>query len=81
MKPIVDAVDRLGFAAWADNLIADAMENMAGEGRLELDAEQDDVTMVIRDEGGKAVAHVRAYVEGRGWQYHDRVVQLKGGQP
>jgi hypothetical protein len=80
VKPDLASVDRLGFEAWADNLIVNALEDMAGE-RLDMHAEDGDVTLVIRTHAGQATASVRAYVAGRGWQHHDRVVHLKGGRP
>lgn len=81
MTPDQRMVDRLGFEAWADNLIVNALEDLAGEPRLDLDMEEGDVTLVIRTNGKEATATVRAYVAGKGWQYHDRVIHLKGGRP
>lgn len=81
MKPDQHMTDRLGFEAWADNLIVNAMEDMAGEPRLDMDAEDGDITLIIRTNGDTASASVRAYVDGRGWQYHDRVIHLKGRRP
>ena len=81
MIPEIGIVDRLGFKAWADNLIVNALENMAGEPKLDLDMEEGDVTLVIRTDGKQATATVRAYVAGSGWHYHDRVIHLKGGRP
>lgn len=81
MSPDPQQVQRLGFEAWADNLIVNALEDMADQPRLDLDAEEGDVTLVIRTNGPTATASVRAYVAGKGWQYHDRVIYLKGGRP
>ncbi len=78
MIPEVGMVDRLGFETWADHLIVNALEDMAGQPRLDLDMEEGDVTLVIRTNGKQATATVRAYVEGSGWHYHDRVIHLKG---
>lgn len=81
MTPDLNQIQRLGFEAWADNLIVNALEDLAGEPKLDLDMEEGDVTLVIRTDGKQATATVRAYVAGRGWHYHDRVIHLKGGRP
>ena len=81
MQPDPANVDRLGFEAWADNLIVNALEDLAGEPKLDLDMEEGDVTLVIRADGKQATATVRAYVAGSSWHYHDRVIHLKGGRP
>lgn len=81
MKPDAEQIQRLGFEAWADNLIVNALEDMAGGSPVELDLEQGDLTLLIRTDGKEATATVRAYVEGKGWLYHDRVIHLKGGRP
>ena len=79
MKPDPTSVNRLGFETWADNLIVNALEDLAGQPSIDLDMEEGDVTLVIRTDGSTATATVRAYVAGKGWQYHDRVIHLKGG--
>ena len=70
-----DMVNRLGFPVWADNLIVNAIEDMGG---LPTDGgfSTDDCTVVVRVHDGKALFTVRAYVEGLGWQYHDRVINI-----
>lgn len=76
-----DQIQRLGFEAWADNIIVNAIENM-GDGTAPLfNLEEGDVTLIIRMNVGTATATVRAYVEGKGWDYHDRTFTLKGGRP
>ena len=81
MKPDPQQVQRLGFEAWADNLIVNALEDMAGEPAFNVDLEQGDVTLRIISDGQQATAIVRAYVKGFGWRHHDRVIHLKGGRP
>lgn len=80
MTPDPASVDRLGFEAWADNVIVNALEDLAGDSRPEIDVDQGDVVLVIRADGQEATATLRAYVSGRGWMYHDRVIKLKGGR-
>lgn len=78
----MDQIQRLGFEAWADNIIVNALENLAGEQKVELDMDEGDVTILIRTDGRMATATVRAYLAGKGWHYHDRVIKLKeGGRP
>lgn len=81
MSPDPHMVNRLGFEAWADNLIVNAIENMAGKPDVDLDMDEGDLTLVIRTDGKQVTATVRAYVAGSGWHYHDRVIHLKGGRP
>lgn len=66
-------IDRLGFAAWADNLIADALENLVEPVSVEI--ESDKAILVFRVEDGYVHATIRAYVPGIGWHYHDRVIK------
>lgn len=70
-----DQIERLGFQAWADNLIADALENIAAAPR-DFDDERSEATIVGRIIGGKMTVAVRAYVPGLGWQTTDRTTKL-----
>jgi hypothetical protein len=76
-----DQIQRLGFEAWADNLIVNALENLGNMPAPSLDMDEGDVTLIIRTDGKEATATVRAYVADSGWHYHDRVIKLKGGRP
>ena len=71
-----DQINRLGFEAWADNLIVNVIENMGMTRPFEVVTEDDDVTVHVRLQEGQVQATVRAYVSGRGWHYHDRVVKM-----
>lgn len=78
-----DMINRLGFEAWADNLIVNVIEDMKGapcdllKGTCSpYAAERDDVTINIHvGPLGEVHATVRAYVPGKGWLYHDRTVK------
>ena len=78
-----EAIQRLGFDAWADSLIVDAIENLqaldatclSSEGTRSCDGV--DVTIVARKDGDCVVVSVRAYIPGAGWKSHDRTVKLK----
>lgn len=71
-----DQINRLGFEAWADNLIVNVIENMGTVRPFEVIAEEDDVTVSVRFQEGQVQATVRAYVPGRGWHYHDRSIKM-----
>lgn len=68
-------INRLGFEAWADNLIVNVIEDL-GKAPFEYVAEEDDVTVHVRLQEGQVSATIRAYIPGKGWQYHDRVVKM-----
>jgi hypothetical protein len=66
-----DLIARLGFEAWADNLIVNAIEDSHA---LPYKAEDDHGTIISIEQNGKALhALVRAY--NNGWQTHERVIE------
>jgi hypothetical protein len=69
-------INRLGFEAWADNLIVNVIEDLGKTPPFEVVAEEDDVTVHVRLQEGQISATIRAYVPGSGWHYHDRVVKM-----
>ncbi len=75
MIPDTASVNRLGFEAWADNVIANVIEDMSGQ-PFEASIEELDLTVLVRLQNGQVNATVRAYVEGQGWIYHDRTIKL-----
>jgi len=74
-----DQVKRLGFDAWADNIIANVIEDLNGAKPFDQDIENEDLTVLVRVIDRELTATVRAYIPGSGWHYHDRVIKLKGG--
>lgn len=72
-----DMFQRLGFEAWADNLIVNLIE----DGKLgDFVIEDSAMSIVVTDgKNGEFNVAVRAYVEGQGWKYHDRIIK-KGCQ-
>jgi hypothetical protein len=76
-----EQIDRLGFEAWADNLIVNALEDMAGGFPAEVEFAQGDATLFIYTDGQHTTAVVRAWVKDKGWQTHSRTIHPKGGQP
>lgn len=70
-------IQRLGFTAWADNLIVNAIEDLGVKRPYHYDVESEDVTIVLRQIGDEVTATVRAYIPGSGWYYHDRVIKMR----
>jgi hypothetical protein len=64
-------IDRLGFEAWADNLIVNWIEDAPN---VQSHFDHGDATLVVRKEGNLTIATVRAYVAGRGWLSHERTL-------
>jgi uncharacterized metal-binding protein len=73
-------IQRLGFTAWADNLIVNAIEDLGDKRPYDYDVESEDVTIVLRQIGDEITATVRAYIPGQGWYYHDRTIKIKEGK-
>lgn len=76
-----ESVQRLGFEAWADNLIVNALENMAGGIPADVEFDQGEANLFVRTDGQFTYAIVRAWVKDKGWQTHSRHIHPKGGQP
>lgn len=70
MSPDPDSVNRLGFEAWADNLIVNAIETIGA--RLESD---DSFSLRVEKYPGGTHYIVSAYVQGKGWLTHSRAVK------
>lgn len=77
MSKHLDQIQRLGFEAWADNQIVNALEGLDSRRAAYLD-EQDDMTVMITVEDGMAYATVRAHVNlaGNSWHVHTREVRI-----
>jgi len=80
MTPDAPSVNRLGFPAWADNLITNTLENLHGQPLRDFIIDEDDVMVSMITDGTTANFIVRAYVEGKGWLLHERLVHLKTGR-
>ena len=70
-----DVVDRLGFEAWADNLIVDRLENI--DTSVAGTSVEDDGTLWVRIETSqeRILVSVKAYVQDLGWQMHEREIK------
>ena len=76
-----EQIDRLGFEAWADNVIVNWLEGMTEMQITDAHFDHDDLSLVIRRHKDTATATVRGYVPGRGWLTHERTIKLKGAKP
>lgn len=69
INPDQQIIQRMGFEAWADNLIVDAIETMSGN------VESDSHVIRVEKYPGETNYVVKAYVQGHGWMVHNRVVK------
>jgi len=70
-----DQINRLGFQAWADNLIVNALENLDGK-FADFQVDRGDASIVGRVLGDKMTIAVRAYITGRGWEMTEQTLKL-----
>lgn len=68
---MVNAIDRLGFESWANNLIVNAIENLNGTNGADKHFHSTDERTVCGEiKDGCYNFTVRAYVPNRGWHEH-----------
>lgn len=65
----LDQINRLGFEAWADNIIVNLLEDAASK------IEADSYNVRIEKYPGETNYIVSAYVQGKGWLTHHRSVK------
>lgn len=77
-----DQIQRLGFAHWADNIIANFIEDhpeMTSGNYGSITVERSDGTAIRAVYGVGMVSFlVRGYTPG-GWEIHERTLKTKGG--
>ena len=76
---IKQQVNRLGFGAWAENIIINFIEDWGdtmriSEGNMSIENNSYTVNALFRD--GSVSISIRAYVEGEGWQTLDQNIKL-----
>lgn len=76
---IKQQVNRLGFGAWAENIIVNFIEDWGdtmriSEGNMSIENDIYNINAQFRD--GSVSISVRAYVEGEGWQTLDQNIKL-----
>ena len=72
-------VTRLGFGAWAENVIVNFIEDWGDTMRVSegnMSIENDAYTVNARFGDGFVSISIRAYVEGEGWQTLDQNIKL-----
>ena len=72
-------VNRLGFGAWAENIIVNFIEDWGdtmriSEGNMHIENDVYSVNAGFKD--GSVSISVRAYVDGEGWQILDQNIKL-----
>lgn len=72
---------RLGFGAWAENIIVNFLEDykevmLTSEGQMTID-KFDEYELVAKWDGEQLSVTVRAYVEGDGWQSLEQNIKIK----
>jgi len=63
-------INRLGFEAWANNLIVNAIENI-GDKTVDYTDENAQFFLSIKWKNGIAHCAVRVYVPSTGWEFHE----------
>jgi len=76
-----DQIQRLGFGAWADNEIANFLEDWTdtiriGDGNMTIER-NDDCNIYCQFENQQVTIRVRAYVEEHGWQTCERSINIE----
>lgn len=69
------SIDRLGFEAWADNLIVNAIEDMVGDCPIIRENEDASLQVILRRDGNELYGRVRAYTMNKGWVMHERTIK------
>jgi hypothetical protein len=77
----LDQIARLGFGAWAENIIVNYIEDYSDvivSSKGSHNIERDDYTVMASwDDSASLSITVRAYVEQDGWQTLDQNIRLK----
>lgn len=72
-----DQIQRLGFEAWCDNIVADALENVDEATLLHYGVDNGRFSLRLSCDGKFITATIRAYVEGEGWKYYDNLIKVR----
>lgn len=76
-----EVINRLGFGAWAENVIVNYLEDwkdvmLTSEGHQTID-KFDEYELTAKWDGEQVAITVRAYVNGEGWQSLEQTIKLK----
>jgi hypothetical protein len=75
---MIDQINRLGFEAWADNIIVNKLEDVKGLSFHSMSILAQDYSLTMSRCGDSLVAVVRAWVPGTGWQTCERTIKAEG---
>lgn len=71
----MDQVNRLGFEAWADNLIMNCTGELPFKDCLQMTYEKQGATIIATFDADSTQIIVRAYIPGEGFKYHERIIK------
>ena len=71
----MDQVNRLGFEAWADNLIMNCTGELPAAGVTQMTYEKQGATIIATFDAESTQILVRAYIPGEGYKYHERIIK------
>ena len=74
MKPDKEQIDRMGWEAWADNVIVNTIENLPADA-TSMTCDHGDVSIKVSLVGKDVVGFIRAYIPGYGWKHHERTIR------
>ncbi len=66
---MIDNIERLGFEAWADNIIVNLIENFGDK------IDEESYSLRIEKYPSETSYIVHAYVSGKGWLTHTRTIK------
>ncbi len=73
-------INRLGYGAWAENIIVNFLEDWREEfttsNKFSMTIEKEDYHVNAHTECGTLFISVRAYVDGDGWQSLEQAVKI-----
>ena len=71
----MDQVNRLGFEAWADNLIMNLTGELPWGGITQMTYEKQGATIIATFHADSTQILIRAYIPGQGFKYHERIIK------
>lgn len=77
----ITQINRLGFGAWAENIIVNYLEDwkdvmLASNGQHTID-KPNEYELTAKWDGDQVSISIRAYVNGDGWQSLEQQIKLK----
>ena len=77
-----EQINRLGFGAWAENIIVNFLEDyrevmLTSEGQMTIERSDNTYELTAKWDAEQLSITVRAYVDGEGWQTLEQHIKLK----